>query len=71
MGKLAPAHRYRTIKNAPVIEQAYSRGMANNGHIEIEEDDDDEVGVAAMERQNFGRVYRMSEKGIKLDFIAR
>lgn len=70
MGSLSPAHKYRKIKGAPVIEQAYSRGMANNGYIEIEEDDDDEPEDAALERRNFGRVYRLSERGIKLDFVA-
>ncbi|KAK9781894.1 hypothetical protein SCAR479_01765 [Seiridium cardinale] len=73
MANLAPAHKYRKIKNAPVIEQAYSRGMRNNGWIEIEEDDDDEQleGTWAATRRDFGRVYRLPERGIKLDFLSR
>ncbi|KAK7988862.1 hypothetical protein PG989_009177 [Apiospora arundinis] len=66
---LAPAHRYRKVKSAPIIEQAYTRGMTNNGFIEIEEDDDEsEDGFKS--RYDYGRVYRLSEKGIKLDFIS-
>ena len=38
---LAPAHRNRLIKNAPIIEPVFTRGMANNGHIEIIDDLDD------------------------------
>lgn len=68
--KLAPAHRYRKIKNAPIIEQAYNRGLRNNGFIEVEEDDD-EAEDAFVTRNDYGRVYRLPEKGIKLDFIAR
>ncbi|KAI0128875.1 hypothetical protein BJ170DRAFT_682661 [Xylariales sp. AK1849] len=70
MAHLAPAHKYRKIKHAPLIEQAYSRGMANNGWIEIEEDDD-EPEDSSPRRIDFGRVYRLPEKGIKLDFISR
>ncbi|CAJ2510138.1 Uu.00g060380.m01.CDS01 [Anthostomella pinea] len=70
--RLAPAHRYRKIKNAPVIEQSYSRGMANNGWIEIEEDDDDDESPHVWrEQESFGRVFRVSAKGIKEDFISR
>lgn len=71
--RLAPAHRYRKIKNAPVIEQAYSRGMANNGWIEVEADSSDDDNDAADWRRHksFGRVFRVPEKGIKLDFIDR
>ncbi|GAP86429.1 putative phd-finger domain-containing protein [Rosellinia necatrix] len=68
--RLAPAHKYRKIKNMPVIEQGYSRGLANNGWIEIEEDDsDDDEGWK--ENKAFGRVFRVSSKGIKQDFINR
>ncbi|KAI8634789.1 hypothetical protein F5Y19DRAFT_125081 [Xylariaceae sp. FL1651] len=72
--RLAPAHKYRKIKNVPVIEQGYSRGLANNGWIEIEEDDDDDdedSQDAWREQKSFGRVFRVSAKGIKQDFIAR
>ncbi|KAI8950867.1 hypothetical protein F4801DRAFT_590071 [Xylaria longipes] len=70
--RLAPAHKYRKIKNMPVIEQGYSRGLANNGWIEIEEDDSDDDDEAAWkENKAFGRVFRLSAKGIKQDFISR
>ncbi|KAJ8116610.1 hypothetical protein ONZ43_g4403 [Nemania bipapillata] len=71
--RLAPAHKYRKIKNMPVIEQGYSRGLANNGWIEIEEDDsdDDDDDTAWREGKAFGRVFRVSATGIKRDFIAR
>lgn len=56
----------------PVIEQGYSRGLANNGWIEIEEDDSDDDDEAAWkEKKAFGRVFRLSAKGIKQDFISR
>lgn len=71
MSCLGPAHKYRKIKNAPVIEQAYSRGMRNNGWIEVEEDDDEGEDAWTATRRDFGRVYRLPEKGIKLDFLAR
>jgi hypothetical protein len=70
---LAPAHKYRKIKNIPVIEQCFSRGLANNGWIEIEEDDEEEDDDedAWKEQKSFGRVFRVSAKGIKHDFISR
>ncbi|KAI1355614.1 hypothetical protein F5Y01DRAFT_148685 [Xylaria sp. FL0043] len=69
--RLAPAHKYRKIKHLPVIEQCYSRGLANNGWIEIEEDDSDDDEAAWRENKAFGRVFRVSAKGIKQDFISR
>ncbi|KAI1500589.1 hypothetical protein F5X99DRAFT_234803 [Biscogniauxia marginata] len=70
--RLAPAHKYRKIKHAPPIEQIYSRGMANNGWVEIDEDDEDaELPTDWREQKGFGRVFRLSANGIKKDFIAR
>lgn len=69
--RLAPAHRHRKIKNAPVIEQSYSRGMANDGWIEIENDDSEDDADAWRRHKGFGQVHRLSAKGIKLDFISR
>lgn len=67
---LAPAHRYRKIKDAPVIRPAFSRGFVNNGYIEVErEDSDGETGWRDVE--NYGRTVRLPEKGIKLDFLSR
>ncbi|XXH05104.1 hypothetical protein Hte_011528 [Hypoxylon texense] len=70
-GSLAPAHRYRKIKNAPVIEQSYTRGMANNGYIEVEYDDSEDEADAWRHYKGFGHIHRLSAKGIKLDFISR
>ena len=70
---LAPAHRYRKIKNAAVITPAFSRGLRNNGHIEIdwgsepEEDEEDKSGWRDI--ASFGRTYKVPAKGIRLDFI--
>ncbi|KAK6950290.1 hypothetical protein Daesc_008616 [Daldinia eschscholtzii] len=69
--RLAPAHRHRKIKNAPVIEQAYSRGMANDGWIEVENDDSEDEAAAWRRHKGFGQIHRLSAKGIKLDFISR
>lgn len=69
--RLAPAHRYRKIKNAPVIEQSYDRGMANNGWIEVENDDSEDEAHAWRHHQGYGRVHKVSAKGIKLDFISQ
>ncbi|KAI0887218.1 uncharacterized protein GGS22DRAFT_106297 [Annulohypoxylon maeteangense] len=70
--RLAPAHRHRRIKNAPIIEHSYSRGMANDGYIEIENDDDSEDDAHAWRKyKGFGQTHRLSAKGVKLDFISR
>ncbi|KAI0841565.1 hypothetical protein F5Y06DRAFT_293265 [Hypoxylon sp. FL0890] len=68
--RLAPAHRYRKIKNAPLIEQGYSRGLANNGWVEIDNDDSEDDADAWRKHKGFGRVYRLSAKGVKRDFIS-
>ncbi|KAI0902446.1 hypothetical protein F4806DRAFT_490919 [Annulohypoxylon nitens] len=68
--RLAPAHRHRKIKNAPVIDHAYSRGMANDGYIEIINDDESDE-EAWRKYKGFGRTHRLSAKGVKRDFISR
>jgi hypothetical protein len=69
-GRLHPAHKYRKVKDAPVIRPTFTRGYVNNGHIEVDLDDsDDESGWRDVE--TFGRTVRLSERGIKLDFLAR
>jgi hypothetical protein len=69
-GTLAPAHRYRKIKNASVIRPAFSRSYVNNGYIEVDmQESDDESGWKDVE--TYGRTVRLPEKGIKLDFLAR
>ncbi|KAK0645916.1 hypothetical protein B0T16DRAFT_149273 [Cercophora newfieldiana] len=68
-GTLGPAHKFRKIKNSPVIKPAFSRGFINNGYIEIDLDDnEDQSGWKDV--QTFGRTVRLPEKGIKLDFLS-
>ena len=71
--RLPPARKHRKVKHARVIEPIYSRGMANNGFIEIEsESEDDEHDVDAWRQyKGYGRLFRLPERGIKLDFISR
>lgn len=70
-GTLGPAHRFRKIKNAPVIKPAFSRDYVNNGYIEVDAGDEspDESGWKDVE--TYGRIVRLPMKGIKLDFISR
>ncbi|KAL2256652.1 hypothetical protein VTK26DRAFT_1352 [Humicola hyalothermophila] len=69
-GTLAPAHRFRKIKGAPVVKPAFSRGYVNNGYVEIELDD---LGGDSgwKDFSTYGKIVRLPEKGIKLDFISR
>lgn len=67
-GVRGPAHRFRKIKGAADITPAYSRGIINNGWIEvIDEESEDESGYK--DRNTFGRVQHLRGKGIKADFI--
>lgn len=69
---LAPAHRFRKIKGASVIRPAVTRGVRNNGHIEIENDPtDDEEELGFYEQREYGHIYKLPELGIKLDFISQ
>lgn len=71
-GTLGPAHRFRKIKGASTIKPAISRGLRNNGHIEIENalsDEEDDGGF--YEQREYGHVYKLPEEGVKLDFISR
>lgn len=69
---LAPAHRFRKIKGASAIRPAVTRGITNNGHIEIEnEATDDEEELGFYEQREYGHVYKLPEMGIKLDFISQ
>ena len=62
-------HRIRRPGNARIVDTALRRGFRNNGIIEIENEltDDEEE----FEREEFGVIYRLPERGIKLDFIDR
>lgn len=69
---LGPAHRRRKIKGASVIRPAITRGIVNNGDIEIENDSSDgEEEVGFYEHREYGHTYKLPELGIKLDFISQ
>ncbi|RNJ52828.1 hypothetical protein D7B24_002845 [Verticillium nonalfalfae] len=69
-GSLAPAHKYRKIRDATVITPLYSRGMKNNGFIEVINDESDNDS-GWNDVTSFGRTYRLPEKGIVLDFVSQ
>ncbi|KAG6004233.1 hypothetical protein E4U21_001291 [Claviceps maximensis] len=69
---LAPAHRFRKLKASQTISPAISRGVRNNGHIEIdwdgaEAEESDRSGWTDV--SSFGRTYKLPAKGLILDFI--
>lgn len=55
----------RRPKNARIVDTCLRRGHKNNGIIEIESEEEDQYEESTM----LGVVYRLPEKGIKLDFI--
>ena len=59
----------RRPKNVKVLNTFLPRGLKNNGLIEIENDPSDSEND--MEVVDDSVVYRLPEKGIKLDFIDR
>lgn len=62
-------HKVRRPKNARIVDTALRRGFQNNGIIEIENDPtDDEIET---QEEGSSVVFRLSERGIKLDFIDR
>ncbi|RDA87686.1 hypothetical protein CP532_3819 [Ophiocordyceps camponoti-leonardi (nom. inval.)] len=66
--RLAPAHRFRRIKGSQPVTPALTRGLKNNGHIEI--DWSDEVDRSGWpDASSFGRTYKLASHGIVLDFI--
>lgn len=71
-GTLAPAHRLRKIKGVPAISPAAAvqRGLRNNGFIEIDNTPSDEEDEGFFYQREFGRVYKLPEEGLKLDFIS-
>ncbi|KAL6698732.1 hypothetical protein J3F84DRAFT_233181 [Trichoderma pleuroticola] len=68
---LAPAHRFRRVKGGQIITPAFSRGIRNNGHIELDWADDPEESDRSGWRDpdSFGKTYRLQAKGVVLDFI--
>ncbi|KAF4450036.1 hypothetical protein FALBO_16550 [Fusarium albosuccineum] len=68
---LAPAHRFRKIKGAQTITPALSRGLKNNGYIEVDWSDEPEPANDSgwPDPDSFGRTYKLPAQGIVLDFI--
>ncbi|KAF5026644.1 hypothetical protein F66182_1270 [Fusarium sp. NRRL 66182] len=69
---LAPAHRFRKIKGVQTIVPAISRGIKNNGHIEVDWSDEPPEPVNNSgwpDPGSFGRVYKLPVKSIVLNFI--
>jgi len=62
-------HKVRRPKNAKIVDTALRRGFVNNGLVEIENEASDDE--AFFEREQLGVVYRLPERGVKLDFIDR
>ena len=61
--------RTRKPKQATVVQMGLRRGFRNNGLIEIDEEKSDED--SEVEKEMSGVIYKVSERGIKLDFIDR
>ncbi|KAM0434421.1 hypothetical protein ACHAPT_003517 [Fusarium lateritium] len=74
---LAPAHRFRKIKGAQTITPLFSRGLKNNGYIEVDWSDETESEPESKpandsgwpDPDSFGRAYKLPAQGIVLDFI--
>ena len=62
-------YRIRRPKHAKILEIGLRRGFRNNGLIEIENELSEEE--SEIEREMSGVIYRVPEKGLKLDFIDR
>lgn len=59
----------RRPKQPTIIETGLKRGIRNHGLIEIDEETSEED--SEVEREISGVIYRVPERGIKLDFIDR
>lgn len=68
---LAPAHRFRKLKAGQTLSPALSRGLKNNGHIEIDWDGEPEEPDRSgwTDVRSFGRIYKLPARGVVLDFI--
>ena len=68
---LAPAHRFRRVKGSQVITPAITRGVRNNGHVEIDWTDEPEEpnGSSWPDPASFGRTYKLPVRSVVLDFI--
>lgn len=63
-------YKVRRPKNASIVDIGLRRGFKNNGLIEIENEPSDDESE---NEKNYppGVIYRVPEKGLKLDFIDR
>ena len=75
---IAPARSYRTRKpkDSTIVEPTFSRGVRNNGIIEVvdelsEEEEEDVFDKWKKRSPEDGITYRLPPKGIILDFIDR
>jgi hypothetical protein len=69
---LAPAHRFRKLKGAQPIVPTISRGLKNNGHIEVDwsaEAEDESARSGWPDPSSFGQTYKLPAQSIVLDFI--
>lgn len=60
------SYKVRRPKNPRIVTSDLKRGIKNNGHIDIEDDE-----ISEEEEQPEGTIYRISASAIKLDFISR
>lgn len=53
------------------MKPTFSRGFKNDGHIEVELNPSDDEDEGFFDQKEYGKVYKLPEEGIKLDFISR
>ncbi|EXJ93054.1 hypothetical protein A1O3_01610 [Capronia epimyces CBS 606.96] len=70
-GDLGRIPRLRKPKNAVPLDVQVARGFRNNGVIEVDLMKDESDFGKTKEVNMFGKVHRIPEKGIRLDFIDR
>jgi hypothetical protein len=69
--------KVRKPKNPEIVQPTFSRGMRNNGLIEIINDPDDDTDgegnyvFGSEEKDVSSHVFRVPEKGVVLDFISK
>ncbi len=68
---LYPAHRFRRVKGDKGVRPAFSRGLVNNGFIEVDDDGESDDESGWQDVKSFGHVYRLPSAGIMLDFFSR
>ena len=68
VGHSGRPHKVRRPKNATIVDATLRRGFRNSGIIEISNDPSDVEELLGPEESI---IYRVNEKGLKLDFIDR